>query len=221
MAFQGIDKAMAILRDRAPANEFDYAFIMHCLKGYVSARSKLTQLIKSKALIKIKRGQYVFGQPFVRGSYSLETLANMAYGPSYVSLEWALQKYHLIPEHVVEITSVTWKKSYLFKSPLGRFSYAHIHPSIYAVGITKMEHAPYQSALIATPEKALADFLMIRRGKVKSMHEMRMILFEDMRIDEEDLLKLDINLFKKIYAAHQHSAIYYLIKIVEKDRCYE
>ena len=218
MSVQGMDKAMAILRKEAPANELDFKFIMYCLSDYKSPRSKLTQLTKSKALIRIKKGLYVFGLPFVKGNYSMETLANIAYGPSYVSLEWALQRYNFIPEHVAEITSVTTKNSYKFTSPIGRFSYSHIHPKGYSVGITRIENAPYQGALIATKEKSLTDFLIIRRGKVKSIREMDLILFEDMRINEEEFFKLNINAIKQIFSAYPHSAIDYLIKILERGR---
>lgn len=213
MAYQGLDKAMAQLKSKAKENALDYSFIMHCLKNYASPRSKLTQLIKSEALIRIKKGLYVFSEPYLKENLSLEVLANLAYGPSYVSLEWALQKYHFIPEYVAEVTSVTAKKSYKFTCSLARFSYAHVPSTLYATGVTQME-----GALMATPEKALTDFLIIRRGRVTSIKEMRLILFEDMRVDDEVLFGLDLNLIKLIYENYKHSAIYYLIKVLEKGQ---
>ncbi|MFQ5730050.1 MAG: hypothetical protein ACE5GN_06790, partial [Waddliaceae bacterium] len=203
----GMDKAMAILRTRAPANELDYGFVMDCLKGYRSPRAKLTKLLNTGALLRVKKGLYAFGTLFVRGSYSLETLANLIYGPSYVSLEWALQFYGMIPEKVEEITSVTFKRKKTYETPLGRFSYAHRHPDAYPVGITCLEANEYQNALIATPEKALTDLLVIRRGRVSSIAELEKILYEDLRIEAEDLVKLRPEKISRIQKTCPHSTI--------------
>ncbi len=112
----------------------------------------------------------------------------MMYGPSYVSLEWALGYYGMIPERVEEITSVTTKRRAHFDTPIGRFSYEHSLKIIYPIGLTRYEESKYQSALIATKEKAVADQLVIRRGKVTSLVELEKILFQDLRIEEEDLI---------------------------------
>src|SRR3990170_1551453 len=120
-----MDPALITLRERAPGNELDYGFVMDCLKGYSSPRAKLSRLLKSGALIRVKKGLYVFSQNYRRGSISMEMLANMIYGPSYVSLEWALRYYGMIPERVEEITSVTIKRQAHFDTPIGRFTYEH------------------------------------------------------------------------------------------------
>src|SRR5262245_48006349 len=184
-----MDPAMAVLRMRAPSEELDYGFVMDCLRDYRFPRTKLTQLLKSQALIRVKKGLYIFGSLFNRKPYSLETLANVIYGPSYISLEWALQTYKMIPERVEEITSVTTKRSHMFNTPIGRFSYAHRPILAFSVGLIRQQISEYQSYLIATPEKALVDQLVIRRGQVSTILELEQILFEDFRIEEEDLQK--------------------------------
>lgn len=211
----GMDPAMVVLRQNAPANEIDYGFIMHHLRDYKSPRSKLTQLTKCGALVRVKREFYVFGSLFKRGHYSLETLANQLYGPSYVSLEWALQVYGMIPERVEEITSVTFKQKKKFDTPLGRFSYEHRPRIAYPVGVTRLVVSEYQSALIATPEKALVDLLILRRGKVSSMKELQEILFEDFRFVENDMSQLNLDLIRRIQNAHSHSSTMNLIKLLE------
>ena len=210
-----MDRALAVLRSRAPSEELDYGFVMDCLKEYKSPRTKLTQLLKSGSLIRIKKGLYVFGPLFARRPYSLETLANLAYGPSYVSLEWALQSYGMIPERVEEITSITIKRTQVFTTPVGRFSYAHRPLFAYSAGIRR-HLSDHQNYLIATPEKALVDLLVIRRGQVTSISELRQILFEDFRIEEEDLQKLNLDLLKTINAAYPHSSITHLINFLSK-----
>jgi len=209
---QGIDKAMSLLQERAVANELDYQFVMDCLQEFGSPRAKLGRLLKSKALIRIRKGLYLLGPKFKRSPYCLELLANMIYGPSYISLERALQLYGLIPEHVEVVTSVTFKTSKQVRTPVGHFIYAHCHPKSYSVGVTTKSFSEHENPLIATHEKALTDMLTIRRGKVTSMQNMEKILLEDLRIEEEDLRILDMKQIRNIQEAHPHSAIHFLEK---------
>jgi hypothetical protein len=213
-----MDAALIALRERAPGNELDYGFVMDCLKDYSNPRGKLTRLLKSGALIRLKKGLYVFGRPYQRGDLSMTMLANMIYGPSYVSLEWALGHYGLIPERVEEVTSITVKRKARFDTPIGRFTYEHSNLTSYPIGLTRFEESKYQSALIATKEKAVADQLIVRRGKVTSLVELEQILFEDFRIEEEDVAALDISVFERIVSVHSHSALFYLIKLIKRLR---
>ena len=75
----------------------DFLFLMDHLKPYASPRAKLTQMIKSGEIIKVRRGLYVWPPP---ASWSLKTLANKIYGPSYISFEYALSYHQMIPERV-------------------------------------------------------------------------------------------------------------------------
>src|SRR3990167_5668562 len=118
----GIDAGLAILLSRAPHEELDYGFVMDCLSSYKNPRVKLNHLLKIEALIRVKKGIYIFGKRFARQPYSSEVLANMIYGPSYVSLEWACQYYRLIPEKVTTVTSITTRRSKQFQTPLGLFT---------------------------------------------------------------------------------------------------
>lgn len=210
--FFGVDPGVAILREKAPSEELDYGFVMECLKGYKNPRVKLNHLLKIKALIRVKKGIYIFGKNFARQPYSSEVLANMIYGPSYVSLEWACQYYRLIPEKVTTVTSITTQRSKQFQTPLGLFTYNHLPLQVFSVGVTLIKLSDNQQALIATKEKALSDLLVLRRGGFSSKKHFKETLFEDLRIDEEDLDTLNIDLLKAIYLARPHSAVDYLIQ---------
>ena len=137
----------------------------------------------------------------------------MVYGPSYASLEWACQYYRLIPEKVTTVTSVTTQRSREFQTPLGLFTYDHIHPQAYPIGVTLIKFSERQQALVATKEKALADLLVLRRGRFSSIKHFKEILFEDLRVEEEDIENLDLELLKAIHQARPHSAIHYLIQL--------
>lgn len=209
----GIDPGLALLLERAPSEELEYGFVMDCFKAYKNPRVKLNSLLKLKALIRVKKGIYIFGPTFARRPYSPEVLANIIYGPSYVSLEWACQYYRLIPEKVTSVTSITTQRSRRFETPLGLFSYDHLPSQIYPIGVTLIKFTERQQAFMATKEKALADLLVLRRGKFSSMKHFKETVFEDLRIEEEDLESLDLALLKSIYTARPHSAINYLIKL--------
>lgn len=211
----GIDPGIAALLGKTTNEELDYGFVMDCLKNYSNPRVKLHHLLKIGALIRVKKGIYVFGTPFARRLYSPEVLANMIFGPSYVSLEWACQYYGLIPEKVTTVTSVTLLRSREYQTPLGLFTYNHIPRDAFPIGTTFVRISENQQALIASKEKALSDLLVVRRGSVSSKKQLREILFDDLRIEEEDVESLDLDLLKSIYQAHPHDAIKHLIQCRE------
>lgn len=213
---EGVDAVMAELQQHAPGNELDYQFVMEHLQDYGSPRAKLSRLIKDEALIRLRKGLYVLGPRFKHNPYCLELLANLIYGPSYVSLEWALRTYGLIPEHVEVVTSVTAKPGKEVRTPIGNFLYVHGHPSNYFIGVTMRQFSDKENALFATPEKALTDMITIRRGKITSMYQVEQILLEDLRIEESDLLNLDLSLISKIKEAYPHSGVYFLEKWLSK-----
>jgi predicted transcriptional regulator of viral defense system len=76
--------------------EFDYQILQDALADYSRPRDKIRNLIKKKEIIRVKKGLYVLGDGHRKRPYSRELLANLIYGPSYVSLEYALSYHGLI-----------------------------------------------------------------------------------------------------------------------------
>jgi hypothetical protein len=212
----GIDPGIALLLERAPGEELEYGFVVDCLSSYKNPRVKLNHLLKIGALVRVKKGIYIFGENFARRPFSKEVLANMMYGPSYISLEWACQYYRLIPEKVTTVTSITTQRSREFETPVGFFTYDHLPVQVFHVGVTLRQFSDTQQALVATKEKALADLLVVRRGSFSSRKHFQETLFEDLRIEEEDISILDRDLLQLIYQSRPHSAIKYLIQCREK-----
>ena len=98
----------------------------------------------------------VFDYALRKQPLSSEYLANLIYGPSYVSLEYVLAYHGLIPERVETVTSVTTRRSRDFSTPIGDFSFRMLTKGRYECGADLVE-ADGVSFLIATPEKAISD----------------------------------------------------------------
>lgn len=187
------------LRQRIPYEEFDYVTLTNCLKDYARPRDKITRLIRSKAIIRIKKGLYVFGQEFSRGPLSRELLANLIYGPSYISLEYALSYYGMIPESVETVTSVTSGKSRIFTTPIGRFTYWSIPAAAYRIGCDLAPLDNSRSFLIASREKALADFIRHDHSPALSKtNDFQSYLFEHHRMDPGELSRMNLKRLETI-----------------------
>ena len=189
------------LRNSVLTEEFDYNFLRHVLNEYKNPRVKINDLLKKEKIIRVKKGLYVFGPELAREPYSKETLANLIYGPSYISLEYALSFYGLIPERVETVTSVTNKRNKFFKTPIGVFSYRYINPSIYAYGITLYEMDKYHSILMATKEKALSDMLYFT-DKMTEQVQLENYLIENLRLELEDLIGFNKKQVKRLAALY-------------------
>jgi predicted transcriptional regulator of viral defense system len=124
-------------------------------------RQRLTEWQAKGYIRKVIRGFYMFAATPLTET-ALFAAANRIYAPSYVSLESALAEYRLIPEAVYAVTSVTTRKTTAFDTPLARFSYRTIRPRLFS-GYRVLRTAGYP-VLIASPEKAVVDFLYLRSG---------------------------------------------------------
>jgi hypothetical protein len=179
------------VRDRIRAEIFDYQTLTEALKGLLSPRDKITDMLRQGIIVRIKKGLYVFGDKYRKHPYSKELLANLVYGPSYVSLDYALGYYGIIPERVEALTSVTFSRSRRFATPVGLFIYRRIPARAYEAGAVRAEGSHGQAYLIASPEKALADKIVSVRGaRIASVVDMSRFLEEDLRIDPGSLRSL-------------------------------
>ena len=184
---QQIMNSIEKIRKEIDQEIFDYTQLMIALKDYSKPRDAVSGLLRKRLIIRIRKGLYIFGQLWQRNTVSLETLANLVYGPSVISLEYALSWYGLIPEHVETITSITTGRSRVFQTSTGRFSYQQLGKESYATGITMQGSKP-MNWLMTEPLKALADKLWFdKRFDPTSVSVFEDYLFDDLRIDEQAL----------------------------------
>lgn len=203
------------LQKRCPDSIFDYGLLMDLLKDYQAPHRKVTALLASGDIIRVKKGLYVLGDKFRIHPLHRGAMANLIYGPSYVSCEYALGVYGLIPERVEVITSMTPKRNKLFITPVGQFSYRYLHVSRYTVGVELAAFSKDQHYLIASPEKALADTVSHYR-EIKTIKEMIEHLLENLRIDEDVLSNLDPIRLNKIVMAYNLPVVTTLMKSIKR-----
>lgn len=188
---------------------------MDCLKDYAHPRDKISDLLRKGHITRIKKGLYVFGHEYRQGSVSREVLANLMYGPSYISLDYALHYYGLIPERVEALTSVTLGRSRRFLTPAGLFIYRMIPLASFQLGMDSVELDDGRSFLIATPEKALADKIRDSRGtNISTQRDMKTHLFDDLRIDMEALIELSPERIDQIAERYRSQRIRILAKLI-------
>jgi len=162
--------------------------LLSVLYNYQAPNFKIHRWLKDGQLWALKRGLYIVS-PDVSGiPVSLPLLANQLYGPSYVSLEFALSHYGLIPEKTTQITSVTTKRAKAFENSIGKFSYQKLPIAYYCLGINYVKVNDTVAYMFASPEKALCDYLVLTPNlNLYSLKGMQAFLIQDMRIDESIL----------------------------------
>jgi predicted transcriptional regulator of viral defense system len=203
------------LRKNIAGEEFDYQVLLDNLREYERPRDRITELLKRKEIIRVKKGIYVFGEDYTRSPVSKEILANMIYGPSYLSLDYALNYYGLIPERVEALTSVTIKRSRRFSTPIGLFIYRGIPLKAYQAGFDQVTLDDGRSFLIAVPEKAICDKIDQDRGTaIRTQSEMRSYLIENLRIGIEEIRKLNEGLVAEIAGAYRSRKIKLLSAVI-------
>mgnify|MGYP000988041424 CR=1 FL=1 len=170
-----------------------HSVVMEMLSEYNRPNDKISELLRSGQLTALRRGLYVAGPESDLPIPDALLLANHLRGPSYVSLESALSYWGMIPERVFEVSSVTIKTAKNYNTPLGRFSYRHLATPYYSFGVQRVELAPQQMAMIASPEKAICDKIVLTSGVLlRSINQTQDFLMEDLRIDIEQLQSLSI-----------------------------
>ena len=144
-------------------------------------------------------------------------LASSILSPSYLSFDWALSYYGMIPEKVFSITSVTLenRKNKTFENYFGRYEYTDIPVRAFSEGLTYLESGEY-IVKIAFKEKALCDSLCKWRV-TKSIKELKELLFIDKRIDEDEFATCDFKLMKRLASLYNKTNLKLLFKLIEKE----
>ncbi len=122
-------------------------------------RDNFARWIASGEILRIKRNLYTFPE-YLQIPDSALFLANQIYQPSYISLHTALHFHGVIPEEVVQFTSVSTLKTAFFQNAFGSYSYHHISSKyMFGYDLLRTEGQVPFVIRMASPEKALIDLL--------------------------------------------------------------
>lgn len=167
---------------------------------------------ESKDSLKVHRGKYVDNE-----SIKPYLLAGMLVRTSYLSFEYVLAKYNIIPERVNSFTSATVLKKHNNKitNCFGDFYYSDVPLKVfsYLVNIIKNGDNTY---LEATKEKALCD-LLYKEKPVYSIKSLKELLFNDLRVDKDEFLKLNFDDILSIALLYRKKNLNILYKYIKKE----
>lgn len=157
------------------------------------------RLVQTGEIIPLKRDLFISrtfllkvkGHPILLDQYR-EYLAGALRSPSYISLEYALAKYGIITDVPYAITAITNKSSRTFINDLGTFIFRNVKQPLFC-GYKEILFKD-KRFYIATPAKALFDFVYLRKFVQR---EMEQELEEGLRINWETFTKDDLKELKK------------------------
>ena len=175
-------------------------------------RNNLTRWCRRGLLVKLRNQYYAFPEYRQMPDFS-RYIANRIYTPSYISLHSALSFYGMIPEEVVQLTSVTTLKTAHFENDFGTFYYQNVKTPLYfGFEIKTMQGG--RGLLFATPEKALLDLLYLNPyyRTEQDMEELR--LDEDYMQNELNIERLN-NYLSKIKCKTLEQKVKRLMKVYE------
>ena len=183
------------------------------LSKYSNKNNKISRDIKNGKLFKIVNGIYETDPntpPYL--------LASCIYGPSYISFEYALAYYGAIPERVYTVTCATYnkKKKKEYNTRFGTFTYRDVPSLAYPKEIILIEEGNY-SYQIATLEKALCDKLYTLRP-LHNLKNLEIMLFSDLRIDEEVFDTLRIDIVEKLSKLYHSTNVNLLVRYLRRKK---
>lgn len=188
-----------------------YSMIINELKEYGNPKMKLNRLVHDEKYIKVVKGIYE-----TTLDVSGYLLAGSIYGPSYLSFDFALSYYGMIPEAVYTITSATFKKNKIkeYHTRYGNFLFRDVPAKVFPYGIKIVTEGEY-CYQIASREKALCDKLYIMKP-VSNIKDMGHLLIDNLRIEIEELQKLNLEEIYLLSGMYNSTNVKYLYKYLRR-----
>jgi predicted transcriptional regulator of viral defense system len=169
---------------RAGAGLFTQSDVAVSIDGTDFSRHGLIKRAMSAGeILNIRRGLYCLAPEFQKKPISFYSLAQRIYGPSYISMETSLSYHGWIPEAVYACTCASFSNSKEFETPLGVFSYKRVPQHTFFHGVERCSDENGNLFFMASPAKALVEYLYIHQLSWASIDEPA----SSLRIDEDEL----------------------------------
>ncbi len=173
----------------------------------------LKRAVASREVWRIRRGLYCLADRYTHGRINPLELAQRIHGPSYVSLETALSHHGWIPEAVQAVTSVTPGRSRTFNTPVGLFSFTRVPQHRFLAGVRRVSAEGAGAFFLATPLKALADYVYSQRYDWRSAAP----VMESLRVEDASLAELTTELFDEVMPAYKPGRVSRFLAGLRKD----
>lgn len=162
---------------------------LHVVTGLDFSRIFQSSRLQTKYFLEEETKQGFFVR-LKKGLYALKTdlpteqeIANCLYQPSYISFEYALAFYNILPEMVYQVTSVTTKPTRVFTLDDKVFSYFKIKDKAYT-GYRFVDKEG-RRFLMAEPEKAVIDyFYFVALGKKPCNERLNLFSLNKVKLSE-------------------------------------
>lgn len=179
-----------------------------------SLYSNINRWLKKGMLLQFKKGLYVTAD-FVKSQRGIsaypEFIANKLREPSYLSMEYVLQKQNILSEAVYGFTSVTLKSKRHYKNSLGVFVYRNIKEKLF--NGYEIKQVDGYTIKTATRAKALFDYFYYKLFRISHVDN---ALVESFRLNYGELSKTDLDEFAWYCALTQTKKMLKLSGIVRK-----
>ncbi|WP_419939039.1 type IV toxin-antitoxin system AbiEi family antitoxin domain-containing protein [Candidatus Palauibacter sp.] len=143
-------------------------------------QAQLSRWCAAGKLLRLRRGLFALAPPYRKAHPHPFLVANRLSPGSYVSGLSALAFANAIPEYVPEVTSCGPARPHVRETPLGRFSFRYVKPSL-RTGYRLVDLVDGQSAFVARPEKAFLDLAHLQPGGDAPAW------IDELRLDVDDL----------------------------------
>lgn len=180
-----------VFRISPPGGLFDMTVVRNLFPGRPEGARKVLvhRAVSTGEILRLKPGLFLLAEDYRKSHPHPFVIAAVLHSPSHVSLESALSFHGYIPEAVYQVSSVTAARSRTFNTPVGIFTFQHVAAKNPRAGVEAVKIDKTGWAFIATPLRAIADLICIRKH-IRWERDGLAFLTESMRIEIEDLKKI-------------------------------
>lgn len=166
-----------------PTSVFTQTEVATALGGTAPSRHALVKRAMAQGeILGIRRGLYCLAPRYQKKPVNVFAVSQRLYGPSYVSLESALAYHGWIPEGVPTCVCASHGNAREFETPLGHFLYRRVPQRVFYAEVDRCVDSPGNVFFVASPAKALADYVYVRKPRWTAIDE----VFDSLRIEEDD-----------------------------------
>ncbi len=202
-----------LILENIKSDYFSDCEILNFIEGSANRRySLIKRAIAKGEIVHIRRGLYCLAERYRKKPLNLFTVAQRIYGPSYISLESALNYHGWIPEAVHTVTSVTSRRSKMFDTPLGLFDYKKVICDPLFIGVESVANEG-ENFFMARPLKAVADYIYVYKKDWRGMKP----LTDSLRIEEELLNSLTASEFEALSRSYQNRRVLQFLSGLRKE----